>query len=118
MCRYAIHAYKQHYACFACRMAFKPQAADQNLTRCPNCGAPVYRMGLDFKAPKRTDTVAWKAVQMLYTGGVAFDSCGCNGPGYRPVNPKAVVPFLAEIQAERASEGARLLSKFNARIGR
>ena len=117
MCRYAIHNYKKHYACFACRLAFKPHKSNHELNRCPNCGGEIYSIGLDFKAQKKHDRIAWKAAQLLYAGGVIFHSCGCNGPGYRPAHPREVDAFLATNQIDKAADGERLLLKFKARQG-
>jgi hypothetical protein len=84
------------------------------MTRCPSCGGILHVMGLDFKAPKRTDTAAWKAAELLTQGGVGFSSCGCNGPGYRPVKPGKVDGFLEDLELQR-HEGMRLLQKFKSR---
>jgi len=115
MCRYAFHVYKHHYACFACRKAYKPQDGTRAMHICPSCGGVLHEMGLDFKAPKQSNKSAWKAVQLLHQNGVIFSSCGCGGPGYRPTKPGEVESFLAGEAAHRASEGERLLAKFKAR---
>jgi hypothetical protein len=62
MCRYAAHAYKRHYAYFACRKAFKRRnkrdvdsSLDEHPARCPQCGLLMANMGLDFAPPKMSD---------------------------------------------------------------
>jgi hypothetical protein len=115
MCRYAITVYKQHYACFICRKTFKPKRATLALEHCPDCGGDLSHMGLDFKAPKRSDKIAWKAAETLILAGITYGSCGCSGPGFRPVKRKDVDSFVAEHQNRRASKGVQLLTKINAR---
>lgn len=88
MCRYAFSGpYKQHMACFKCRIALKA------VTVCPQCRQPMVEMGLDFKAPKRRDVKQWKKVEVLYQNGITFHSCGC-GCGYRPKQLNEVKHFL------------------------
>lgn len=103
MCRYGLTPYKPHYACFACRKAFRRRLrADQphlgsrpdRPARCPQCGLLMASMGLDFKPPRQTDEKAWELVGKLWEVGVTFHSCGCGGPGYRPREPRAYQEFL------------------------
>lgn len=100
MCRYAT-AYKPHYACFACRKAFKrrragdlPSHLPDRPYRCPQCAGPMADMGLDFAPPKQRDARAWQVLAALWTSGHTFHSCGCEGPGYRPRDPVALRAFL------------------------
>lgn len=61
MCRYATF-YKEHYACFNCRKAFKkpalfdlpqqPCAGETRIVLCPQCRQQMVNLGRDFKAPK------------------------------------------------------------------
>jgi hypothetical protein len=64
MCRYGQYGpYKQYFACFHCRKAFKrPAVADWpkewtpperefDPAPCPDCGRRMEDMGLDFKPP-------------------------------------------------------------------
>ena len=46
-------------------------------------------MGLDFRAPKKSDIKAWKIVQDMY-------SCGCNGPGFIPSNLSEYRDYLSQ----------------------
>lgn len=103
MCRYAITTYKPHYACLACRKAFRrrllrdqlsPTPAQDKPARCPQCGLLMANMGLDFKPPRTTDEKAWEIVAKLWEVGITFHSCGCGGPGYRPRDPRAYREFL------------------------
>lgn len=105
MCRYAI-AYKPHYACFECRKTFKRRlACDIEGTtdftidaKCPQCGKLTADMGLDFKSPKKSDLKSWKYLKDLFTVGVTFHSCGCNGPGYIPQDKEALIKYLQDKQ--------------------
>lgn len=108
MCRYALTTYKPHYACFACRKAFRrrllkdlsqPGDGPDKPARCPQCGLLMASMGLDFKPPRTTDDKAWEIVSKLWEVGITFHSCGCGGPGYRPRDPRAYREFLNETLA-------------------
>jgi len=67
--------YKQHYACFHCRKAFKKvniQEVPDHLVKidergrvvhCPQCGKRMPEVGFDFKAPKKHDTKGWKEAE-------------------------------------------------------
>jgi hypothetical protein len=103
MCRYAAHAYKRHYACFACRKAFKRRnkldvdsSLDEHPARCPQCGLLMANMGLDFAPPKMSDAKGWTAAAALFEVGETFHSCGCSGPGYRPRDPRQLASFFTE----------------------
>ena len=111
MCRYGMSGpYKPHYACFACRRAFKQSAnAAKEEVRCPECAEPVHDMGLDFKPPRKTDAKQWEKVRILFQHGFAFHSCGCCGPGLRPQELNQVQQFLADHLSQ--SEGERLLAQ-------
>ena len=113
MCRYATTHYKKHYACFACRKAFKRRnqadidpSGDPHPARCPDCALLMADMGLDFAPPKLRDVQAWAAAAALYELGESFHSCGCGGPGYRPRDPARLAAFFAE----RAQEYQHQLS--------
>ncbi|MCX4242749.1 hypothetical protein [Paraliomyxa miuraensis] len=106
MCRYGFAHYKPHHACFACRKAFKRRlrddvdpSGDEHPARCPECGALMAEMGLDFQAPPRGKVKAWRVLETLWEVGETFHSCGCGGPGYRPRDPAALRAFLREIIA-------------------
>jgi hypothetical protein len=112
MCRYGFHVYKRHMACFSCRVAVKDRE------RCPHCGQPLVDMGLDFKAPKKTDIKQWRKLELLHLNDIHFYSCGCGGPGYRPRRLNQVPAFLqaeAEACLPYRSEGEQLLAKFTPR---
>jgi len=95
MCRYADHNYKKHFTCFECRKMFKYYRGlgCRGVQKCPQCGKPMVDLGLDFKPPKQNNINQWRKVEILYTHGITFHSCGCHGPGHRPKNladlPKA-----------------------------
>ncbi len=86
--------FKQHYACFGCRKAFKaggefllvkvlgPRGLrfDQvpRKVPCPDCGEVMARMGRLFRAPKRSKVKEWAALAAKYGGprrhlGAPFD---------------------------------------------
>ena len=127
VCRYAYAGpYKDRYACFACRKAFKRRKDDdfparmraigavgqRAVVRCPDCGGAMHNMGMDFAAPRRSDVRQWRKVELLFAHGVAFGGCGC-GPGLRPVALREVGAFLEDTLAR--SEGERLLERFAGR---
>ena len=84
------------YACFACRKSFKrvqqiarinrfmtseQQKAALNKSwdadaaaehKCPDCGGRTFRMGIDFKAPKKGDTKAWADVERYILAGKVY----------------------------------------------
>src|SRR5262245_9116746 len=107
MCRYAWHNYRDHFACFDCRKAFKYwqwEATDkktfndrqqlQHVPReivCPDCSQPMADMGLDFKAPPKSNSQAWEIMRILHQEGFSFASCGC-GAGFSPPRTLREVP--------------------------
>ena len=104
MCRYGFGHYKPHFACFACRKGWKRRRrddidpdGDEHPARCPECGAPMAEMGIDFQAPPRGKVRAWRVLETLWEVGETFHSCGCGGPGYRPRDPAALRVYLCEI---------------------
>ena len=125
MCRYGNTHYKNHYACFTCRKAFKrfqedewpeaerPAMGEVVPAPCPDCGRPMADMGLDFKAPKRRETEHWAVVEHLFRHGFAYHCCGCGGPGYRPSRWEDVPAFIASHRCQ--SPGELLASRFAAR---
>ncbi len=123
MCRYAFHKYKDHMACFHCRKTFKQwlwkprkQESCQSVQRlepdprdslCPQCAQPMANMGLEFRAPKKTEAEAWDVLAFLYERGFAFRGCGCDAGGYVP--PKRVRDIPAFLEAHYP--GLRLAKK-------
>ena len=39
---------------------------------CPDCGAQMYFMGTDFKAPKRTNKKAWEEAERFIKSGNVY----------------------------------------------
>lgn len=126
MCRYAWHNYRDHFACFECRKAFKYwqwgitdeenfghkqqlQSVPRDIV-CPDCSRPMVDMGLDFKAPPKNDADAWEIMRALYDHGFNFSSCGC-GVGFRPPRTLREVPEWIE-QHRHRTEAEELLEKF------
>ena len=83
------------FACFACRKSFKrpqmsgsvnrfmlseQQAAQQREAnelnirsyKCPDCGGRAHFMGIDFKAPKKSDAKAWLEVKEFIQSGRVY----------------------------------------------
>ena len=122
MCRYAEYGpYKNHFACFDCRKVFR-RAAEEGATAspervivCPDCRGPMRDMGLDFKAPPRSDVKQWQKVALLYRAGFTYHSCGCCGPGFRPSKLADVDAFVEENTP--ISEAERVLKQFEQRRG-
>jgi hypothetical protein len=129
MCRYAWHNYRDHFACFDCRKAFKYWQFEetdevsfyrkQDLKHvpreivCPDCSKPMVDMGLDFKAPPKTDAETWKILQSLYEHGFTFHGCGCS-VGLIPPRTLRELPEWLE-QHRTRTEGERLLDRFGER---
>lgn len=99
--------YKEHYACFNCRLTFKRRLlidigrqdkAPTKEAKCPNCGLLMAEMGKDFEAPKKGDVKSWDHIKTLYSVGITFHSCGCTGPGYIPNTKDRLVAYFEEIR--------------------
>ena len=110
MCRYGMIAYKPHFACFDCRKTFKRRLLGDILNgynkdtketpaKCPECGALMANMGLDFKSPKKNDLKAWSHMATLYKVAITFHSCGCSGPGFIPKDINELITHFSEIKA-------------------
>ncbi|MFI8004014.1 hypothetical protein [Streptomyces sp. NPDC086010] len=88
MCHYAEKRYKLHYACVACRIAFKRHPGPGNDHRCPRCSEAMACAGHDFAAPRRRDTKAWSVVAVVLSAGLRYEGrepCGCDSdPKFRP----------------------------------
>jgi hypothetical protein len=65
--------------------------------KCPQCGGYMVDLGLDFRSPKQTAVKEWRIIEGLYTIGKSFYSCGCDGPGYIPNNPKDYEAYLNKV---------------------
>ncbi|MGC0341033.1 hypothetical protein [Streptomyces sp. SLBN-8D4] len=87
MCHYAGKAYKLHYACVPCRVAFKRHPGPGG-HRCPRCSTPMSCAGRDFAAPRRRDVKAWSVVAAVLAAGLRYEGrepCGCGRePKFRP----------------------------------
>ena len=124
MCRYASHDYRDHFACFRCRKAFKSWQYNgreevngwagrrrRHVPRevaCPECSRPMADMGLDFKAPPIADREAWRVMEALHANGFTFHNCGCGG-GYVP--PRRARELPEWLSRQRRSGAGELLSK-------
>lgn len=40
--------------------------------------------GRDLCIPRKHDKAGWRVLITLLASGIRFNSCGCDGPGYRP----------------------------------
>lgn len=129
MCRYAWHNYRDHFACFDCRKAFKYwqweecdettfqmrqrlQHAPREIV-CPDCSLPMVDMGLDFKAPRKSESEAWEVLRALAANGFTFHSCGCYVGFTPPKTLREVQQWLAQHRSK--SEGEKLLEKIGKR---
>lgn len=72
---------KVHFACFACRKAFKqPESSNWNQEiperpfDCPDCKRPMVRLGRYFKAPPRRARRQWLTTELLFEFGERFVS--------------------------------------------
>ncbi|MDR7209574.1 hypothetical protein [Flavobacterium piscis] len=106
MCRYAMTSYKPHYACFNCYKTFKRRLkkdvkdGKESIyeAKCPECGELMANMGLDFESPKKEDVKKWEHLKSLYSVGITFHSCGCNGPGYIPNSKEKLIEYFEELK--------------------
>ena len=76
--------YKQHYACFNCRKAFKKTNLLEVLKQrvrideagrvahCPQCGERMPDVGYDFEPPKKDDVKAWEEARAKVMGTVGY----------------------------------------------
>jgi hypothetical protein len=74
-----------HFACFNCRKSFKqPNSSnwDESVPKrpfaCPDCKAPMLRLGRYFKAPRRNAFRQWLKIELLYKFGERFESSFTN----------------------------------------
>jgi hypothetical protein len=98
-----LELHKQHFACFACRKAFKPRGteemgavADRDIP-CPECGALMTLMGRDFQAPPLRAVKQWHLLELLRSFGVVFE------PGH--VQPRTQPTALSEVEAFLVRQG-------------
>ncbi len=61
---------------------------------CPQCSKEMTNMGMDFKAPKMSAVKEWTIIQSLHKLGHAFQTCGCDGPGFIPINKEDYIAYL------------------------
>jgi hypothetical protein len=64
------------------------------VSRCPQCRAPMADLGLDFKPPRESNVKAWKRIAAMYRLGHAWHTCGCNGPGFVPIDATGFADYL------------------------
>lgn len=121
MCRYAFKGpYKRHFACFHCRKGFKRAPLTErddpasDPAPCPDCGARMSDMGLDFAPPPKDQIEHWEVTEHLFRLGFSHHNCGCcGGFGRLPSRWDEVSPFLGK--RLRQSDGQQLLGKFAAK---
>lgn len=65
------------------------------VSRCPQCGAVMADLGLDFKPPRVSAIRSWARLRSMYELGHAWHTCGCNGPGFIPTDATAYAEYLA-----------------------
>ena len=83
MCRYAMKPYKTSFVCVPCRHVAQFDTFTKSPS-CPHCQEHMVVAGRDFQAPRKRNSKGWAAVAIVLGRGQNYDSCGCNGPGYRP----------------------------------
>jgi len=66
--------------------------------KCPECGELMANMGLDFESPKKNDLKKWEHLKSLYSVGITFHSCGCNGPGYIPNSKEKLIDYFEDLK--------------------
>lgn len=70
-----------HFACFACRKAFKQRGSSnwdpdvpQRPFPCPECKQPMQRFGRYFQPPPQRAARQWLKVELLFHFGERFES--------------------------------------------
>ena len=106
---------RERWVCFGCRKMFRPylahgsaaetrrRAVNGAVPPCPDCNAPMRRIGRYFKPPRLADVRQWEKVRLLLAHGIDF-----NGHQGRPPARLSEVADFLERRAPR-SEGERLL---------
>lgn len=74
-----------HYVCFDCRKSFAPSSrrdpkafgviaerTRQGPRKCPDCGRPLFELGLAFKPPRQRDRRTWKLLEAKARAGDQF----------------------------------------------
>uniref|UniRef100_UPI00402B6970 hypothetical protein n=1 Tax=Methylomonas sp. PHL2-19 TaxID=3438878 RepID=UPI00402B6970 len=83
-----IQRYLFPFVCFKCRKSFrKPHSLDVRL--CPQCSTPMTMLGRKFHAPKKTEAMQWKKIQLLAAHGFLFQSIYIPSPA----GGSQVVPY-------------------------
>lgn len=100
MCFRLISA-SRHFVCLPCRVSFKKRAETGHIGICPRCGGDLIDAGHDLAVPKRRDTAGWKALTAVLNSGLTFHSRCCEGPGWRPRQPREVKERLAAAMQAR-----------------
>ncbi len=73
------------------------------VSRCPQCGAAMADLGLDFKPPRASAARAWARLRTMYRLDHTWHTCGCSGPGFIPTDATDYAEYLA--QRERVFSG-------------
>jgi hypothetical protein len=68
-------------------------------------------MGLDFKAPRKTNAEAWEILRLLAQNGFTFHGCGCSVGFVPPKKLREVPQWLAE--RHRQSKGEELIARID-----
>ena len=103
--------YKQHYACFECRKAFKKTNIEEvpkerlqideagRVVRCPQCGERMPDVGYDFEPPKKDDVEGWEEAKAKIEG--TLDYAIRNSKIVNVRNHKKRMQFISEYDKNR-----------------
>ncbi len=103
--------YKQHYACFECRKAFKKTNIQEvpkerlhideagQIVPCPQCGERMPEVGFDFEPPKKEDVKSWEEAKARIMGTLDYAIRNSNIVNVR--NRKKRMKFIAEYDKKR-----------------
>jgi hypothetical protein len=120
----AVHL--QHFACFACRKAFKQTESGHPSTGetlrpfpCSCCKAEMVPLGRDFKAPSVRSKLQWLKVELLHSFGVTFEVpvADGGGPGVRPATLGRAIDYLVSKGCDRIEVERRLNEIRRVRLG-
>ena len=64
------------------------------IKKCPDCGDEMANVGMDFKAPKKSNVKEWKILEGMYEIGAIYQTCGCQAFGYVPSSKSEYKKYL------------------------
>lgn len=103
--------YKQHYACFRCRKAFKKTNLEEmpthrlkidelgRVVHCPQCGERMPDVGFEFEPPKKDNVKGWKEAEAKLEQSYDHEMRNSKIVGVK--SPRARTRLIRELDAKR-----------------